>query len=80
MSAVPELYAGLEEAARTVREYCGSMPSRAFTELLNELEKVYLNELRSIAPDDLRARQACIRQIDALRRVLRGEDTTDGRC
>lgn len=78
MSTVPTLYSRLEEAATTVREYGGSMPSKAFDEYLGELEAVYADALRSVDPEGLKELQACVRQVVALRKLLKG-DPSNGR-
>jgi hypothetical protein len=63
----------LDEACSVVREFRGSQASLASIELLDALEKVYLQELRGVKPDGLIALQAYLAQIDKLRATLRGE-------
>ena len=73
------LIEGLEAAAGVVREFSGSAPNQQMVKLLDALMSVYALELMDVAPEDLRAKQAAIRQVAALRSTLVGDEMASPR-
>ena len=60
----------IDNHTAVLRQFHGSEAHRAMTALLQALELVYKDELVSVQPDQLVARQTAIRQVMALRKAI----------
>lgn len=79
LNPMPLLATEVDAAARELRELVGTSGSKATIRLLRALEQEYLQRLRDVAPEDLLATQASLRQVCAIAQVLAGDATTNGK-
>jgi hypothetical protein len=74
-----DAYTQLNAAAALVREYAGSQTSKALAELLDHLERSYLQDLRTVKPELLARVQTALLQVESLRKLIEGDPHTNGR-
>lgn len=77
--AIPSAYARLNEAVAVLHEFHGAQALKAMDAVLEELDALYLQELRSVTSEKLQRRQGALEQVAALRRLIAGEAHVDGR-
>lgn len=69
----------LNAAVAEVTEYAGTSQHVAALRMLDALAETYRHDLVSASPDQLVHRQACVRQVMALRDVFAGHVNADPR-
>lgn len=67
----------LQSAIVAVSEYAGAPALMVVAGMLDVIRERYLLELVDVAPDDLAAKQAAVKQVTALRDLLRGTPNAD---
>lgn len=78
INPLPREYSALNENVRVVREYAGTKQSEATVALLEEIERQYLNELRTVPKDGLQYTQGKLEQVSTLIRTFRGDVHSNG--
>jgi hypothetical protein len=79
MSDLMAQSARLNSAAQTLVAYANGDACQALVEWINALLMVYQDELLDVSPEDLKSLQAQVRQLLALKTLVRGEVQTNGR-
>ena len=79
MSDFVDKNAQLFESSRHLAAFAGSDANVALIRWIDALTVAYKEELVSVKPDDLRALQEKVRQLEALRSLSLGAVQTNGR-